>query len=456
MGRSAYQRIRAAHLDAVQAALDDHVGRLDWPAEQIRQHRDLRLRSLLAYARERSAFYSERLRGVDVAAVTAADLVSIPMLTKSEAQTHWDAIVTTPDLDRAAAERLLGEQTWFSYTADDHQVFSSGGSSGVRGVYVWDWQFFVTTACLAWRMQARAERRREPMPRALLAVLTAGVPPHASTPLFDVPTVAGMDTVVIEAGAPFDEVLAAVQEHDPTHLVGYASVIGRLARATLAGDLRVRPSRVSTNSEPLLPEDRDAIVDAWHAPLHNLWGSTEIGVQAVGCGQGQGLHICEDEVILERVDGDGLPVAPDEPAVRTLATGLSNRTFPFIRYDLGDQITMMPEPCACGSAFARVADISGRRDDDFVYGSQSVPASVFRHVLGTDPRVAEYQVLQTEGGADVLVIAGADVSSLAPALVAAMQRHGVADPAIRIRAVDTLGRHATSGKLKRFVPLASR
>ena len=101
------------------------------------------------------------------------------------------------------------------------------------------------------------------VPNPRLAVLTAGVPPHASTPLFDVPTVAGMDTVVIEAGAPFDEVLAAVERNAPTHLVGYASVIGRLARASLAGDLRIRPVRVSTNSEPLLPEDREAIVNAW-------------------------------------------------------------------------------------------------------------------------------------------------------------------------------------------------
>ena len=118
------------------------------------------------------------------------------------------------------AERVLTEQTWFSYTRHDQQVFSSGGSSGVRGVYVWDWQFFVTAACMAWRMQARDERRHEPAPNARLAVLTAGVPPHASTPLFDVPTVAGMDTVVIEAGAPFDEVLAAVElrPHPPRRL----------------------------------------------------------------------------------------------------------------------------------------------------------------------------------------------------------------------------------------------
>jgi phenylacetate-coenzyme A ligase PaaK-like adenylate-forming protein len=205
-----------------------------------------------------------------------------------------------------------------------------------------------------------------------------------------------------------------------------------------------------------LPEDRDAIVDAWHAPLHNLWGSTELGVQAVGCGQGSGLHVCEDEVILERVDATGAPVAPDEPAVRTLATGLSNRTFPFIRYDLGDDIAMLPNPCACGSAFTRVADISGRHDDDFVYGSHTVPASAFRHVLGTDRRIVEYQVVQTVAGADVLVVATSDVQSLTAALVAAMQRHGVAQPSIRMRSVETLGRNQASGKLKRFVPLQAR
>ena len=452
MSTSAYDRLRAAHLGAVQGALDDHVNRLDWSAERIREHRDSRLRSLLGYARERSTFYRDRLRGVDVDAVTVADLGSIPMLTKAEAQGDWDAIVTTPGLDRTGAERILFEQDWFSYTPGNQQVFSSGGSSGVRGVYVWDWDFFITAACLAWRVQARAERGGA-VPNPRLAVLTAGVPPHASTPLFAVPTSRGMDIAVIEAGAPFDDVLAAVAAYDPTHLVGYPSVIGRLARAALAGDLGIRPVRVSTNSEPLLPEDRDAIVGAWHCPVHNLWGSTELGVQAVGCGHGSGLHICEDEVILERVDASGGPVPDDEPAARTLATGLSNRTFPFIRYDLGDEITMLQEPCACGSAFARVADVSGRHDDDFTYGPNTVPASAFRHVLGTDPRIVEYQVRQTERGADVLVVADSDVRALGAALVEAMQRYGVAHPTVRVRGVETIDRNAASGKLKRFVRL---
>jgi phenylacetate-coenzyme A ligase PaaK-like adenylate-forming protein len=443
--RSDYDRVRAAHLAAVSAALEDHVGRLDWSRTQIERHRDNRLRSLLAYARERSPFHQRRLHGIE-------DLASAPIMTKQQAQEHWDSVITVPDLDRAGAERILAEQQWFSYTAHDQQIFSSGGSSGVRGVYVWDWPFFISAACLAWRMQARDELHAPAMD-SRLAVLTAAVAPHASTPLFDVPTVAGMQTTVIEAGAPFEQVLANMAAVAPTHLVGYATVIGRLARATLAGELAIRPRRVSTNSEPLLPEDREAIRQAWGATIHNLWGSTEIGVQAVGCGQGEGLHVCEDEVILERVDADGVPVSPDEPAVRTLATGLANRTFPFIRYDLGDEITFLPGPCPCGSAFVRVADVAGRRDDDFSYGAITVPASAFRYVLGTDPRVTEYQVTQTATGAEILVVGTPDIAALSGAVAAAVQRYGLPHPQINVAVVEQLQRHQSTGKLTRFVPL---
>ena len=372
-------------------------------------------------------------------------------MTKQDAQDDWDDIVTDRGLSRQRVERILAEQQWFSYTPDDYQVFSSGGSSGVRGVYVWDWHFYVSAACLAWRTQARAERQQPSGSQMRLAVLEAGMPPHASTPLFDVPTSQGMDTVVIPAGAPFEEVLTAVASAQPTHLVGYPSVIGRLARAVLAGELECRPVRVSTNSEPLLDEDRQAIAEAWHVPVHNLWGSTEIGVQAVGCAVGAGLHVCEDEVVLERVDENGVPVGRDEPAVRTLATGLANRTFPFIRYDLGDEVTWLPGPCECGSAFARVADIGGRRDDDFRYGPTTVPASAFRHVLGTDPRISEYQVTQTVTGADILTVGSPDVAALTTALVAALRRYGLPEPTVEIRVVDRIPRHQASGKLKRFI-----
>lgn len=434
--------------------MDDHIARLDWPRERIDRHREQRLRMLLGYARERSPFHARRLGELDTSRATVADLAAVPVMTKAEAQDCWDDIVTARDLTRDRAESVLAQQEWYSYTPDDYQVFSSGGSSGVRGVYIWDWQYFVSVACLAWRMQARAERREPPPGPTRLAVLEAGMPPHASTPLFDVPTAAGMETTVIAAGAPFDEVQAAVAAARPTHLVGYPSVIGRLARATLAGDLQCRPVRVSTNSEPLLIEDRQAIADAWDVPVHNLWGSTEIGVQAVGCSVGEGLHICEDEVVLERVDENGVPVGPDEPAARTLATGLANLTFPFIRYDLGDDVALLPDACECGSAFARVADIGGRRDDDFRYGSIAVPAITFRHVLGTDPRISEYQVRQTIAGADILTVGHPDVDALTVSVVAALRRCGLPEPTVEVQVVDRIPRHQASGKLKRFIGLS--
>ena len=118
----------------------------------------------------------------------------------------------------------------------------------------------------------------------------------------------------------------------------------------------------------------------------------------------RGCTCARTRSFFERVDENGVPVSADEPAERTLATGLANRTFPFIRYDLGDQVEWLSGPCACGGKFARLAEIGGRRDDDFRYGTTTVPASAFRHMLGTEPRVSEYQVTQTVAGAEILTV----------------------------------------------------
>ncbi len=156
--KAAYEQLRAAHLNAVRASLEDHVARLDWPQQRIENYRTAKLRSLLGFARERSPFHAARMADIDPTTATVEDLARLPPMVKQEAQENWDTIITIPDVDRAGAERVLAQQRWFSYTPGQLQVFSSGGSSGVRGVYVWDWEQFVTLACLAWRWQVRAER----------------------------------------------------------------------------------------------------------------------------------------------------------------------------------------------------------------------------------------------------------------------------------------------------------
>ena len=102
----------------------------------------------------------------------------------------------------------------------------------------------------------------------------------------------------------------------------------------------------------------------------------------------------------------------------------------------------------------RVADIAGRRDDDFRYGDCMVPASAFRYVLGTDPRISEYQVRQTANGADVLVVGSPDVPSVVAALVSSVRPFGLTHAEISVGVVDRIARHASTGKLRRFIPLA--
>jgi phenylacetate-CoA ligase len=47
-----------------------------------------------------------------------------------------------------------------------------------------------------------------------------------------------------------------------------------------------RPRRIITTSEPLLPEVRRAVGEAFCAPVANMYGTSEAGPVGVGCFRG--------------------------------------------------------------------------------------------------------------------------------------------------------------------------
>jgi phenylacetate-CoA ligase len=94
----------------VRASLEDHLARLEWPRQRIERYQTERLRSLLGFARERSPFHAARMDDIEPSTATVEDLARLPPMVKQEAQDEWDAIITTPDIDRAGAERVLAEQ----------------------------------------------------------------------------------------------------------------------------------------------------------------------------------------------------------------------------------------------------------------------------------------------------------------------------------------------------------
>jgi phenylacetate-coenzyme A ligase PaaK-like adenylate-forming protein len=450
-------QVRRAHVEAVRAAMPEHQRRLAWSRAEIEQEQTRALRALLRHAQSHSAFYRDRLDWLDVDAVTPGELASLPVTTKSDLMARWDDVVTVPSLRRAQLEEFIAGQSELDYHADRYQVFESGGSSGVRGIYVWDWEFFVSAASLAFRYEIRDSRiRGTGAGRDLLrGVVTSGVPPHAATPLFSVDIDPPMQTAVFPVSRPLSETVQAMNELQPTHLIGYSSVVGDLAAEAADGRLRITPVRVATNSEPLLPETRALIERVWHVPVNNAWGSTEVGMHAAECDEGRGLHVHEDAVVIERVDDHDRPVADNERAARVLLTSLTNVTFPFIRYELDDIVTFATGACTCGSAFRLLAGIEGRSLDAFSYGSIHVAPVVFGRPLASDVRIAEYQVRQTAAGAEIDVVAdpAVDCEALAQRIRDGLVEAGLREPFVRVSRVDALARNPVTGKLKRFVPL---
>ena len=214
----------------------------------------------------------------------------------------------------------------------------------------------------------------------------------------------------------------------------------------------MRPSRVTTYAEPLVPEARAAIEAAWGVPVENVWATSEGGGIGRPCRAGR-THLAEDLAIVEAVDAAVNPVPAGTRSAKVFLTNLYNHTLPLIRFEITDEVVVRDEPCECGSGHRWVEDVQGRLDDTFHYGGVAVHPLVFRSPLGRR-EIVEYQVRQTFAGADVDVRAagGFDEAALAAKLADSLRTLGVAEPVVRVRSVEFIERSPV-GKLKRFVPL---
>jgi phenylacetate-CoA ligase len=74
------------------------------------------------------------------------------------------------------------------------------------------------------------------------------------------------------------------------------------------------------------------------------------------------------------------------------------------------------------------------------------------------PNVREFQVRQTEHGADVLAVIDGDLdlAALAAEAEGGLRQAGLSAPLVAIRPVAALDRDPLTGKLRRFVPLGTR
>ncbi len=447
--------LRSRHTAEALTRAPAMIERLSWDAERLAAHRTQALRELVSHAATHSPWHRKRLAGVDVGALEVSSLAELPVMRKPEVMAHFDDVVTDRRLRLTEVEAALADPEG-SYLFDRYTAVASGGSSGRRGVFVYDWEGWPVFWLSLFRglMRERADDPTLADRTLTMGFVFAAHASHVSSAVARTFADPALVTLRFPVTLPVHQIVAGLNEAQPDILAGYPSILHVLADEATAGRLRIAPRRVFSGGEPLLPEIRAAVHGVWPVPLTNWWASSEAGCSMLPCRLGTS-HLAEDLGIYEPVDALGHPVPPGERAAKIYVTNLFNRAMPLIRWEITDEITILAEPCPCGAPTPAVADVQGRLDDAFAYADVSVHPHVFRSALGRLPEILEYQVRQTARGAQVVVVCSGnpDLDALRREIESHISKAGVPAPEVAITTAPTLDRLAQTGKLSRFIPL---
>ena len=382
------------------------VWRARWasrPAIDARQRR--RLADTLAFARRQSRFYERH--HADVPEGTT-DLERYPPVTKPTLMEHFDDVVTDTAVTKAEVDAFVADESTIGRRfLDRYPVWTTAGTTGEPGVFLQDDASLTTVNVLPDRWTLPAMLGVEPLRRlatggvrgAEIAITGGHYAGAAGVEMMRQESAFLRERIrVFSPTRPIDDLGAALNRYRPTFLVGYATVLLELARASRAGRLDVEPAFVAPPAESRSEGGKATLRRAFGCPVRELYGATEFFPVAVECGHGN-LHANTDWVVVEPVDSEYEPVPAGEPSDTVLITNLVNRIQPLIRYDLGDSVTMYDEPCPCGSAFP-VIEVEGRQGDVLRFSTEEgreVPVFplALSGVVEAVPGVRRTQIVRT-------------------------------------------------------------
>ena len=444
--------------DRLRMLVGELLQRDGWSREQLVAYQRERLGELLAHAVSVSPYYREAL-GADP---VATPFERLPTLSKPVLMEQWDRIACDPRVRLAGVEaHAAGAQAGEPYLGE-HQVFSTSGASGLRGLFVYgarDW-----AALLAHTMRALARNGTRPGERAV----GIGAPPgvHMSPRLFAA-LQSGGGAPRLSALTPLDEMVAALNAFQPEVMLGYATVATLLASEQLAGRLNIAPSMLAFGSEPLTAEMRARIQEAWGIDPCEWYATTEASTIASSTPEHpRALEIFEDQYVVEVVDEDNQPVPPGTAGAKVLVTNLENRTLPLIRYELSDRVTESPDPNPAGRPYRHLAGIDGRTADTLTFpASGGGTVAVLPLRIGAPfarlTAVRQFQIVHERHRIEVRVVLDPHAPAGTPdevraALAGALDEAGAVPPRIDVTPVAELEREpGPAAKLKLVISRAA-
>jgi len=332
----------------------------------VSQLADLRCRDLIRHARAKSRFYAKRFQHLPVDAA----LTEHPSVSRAELMVQFDDWVTDPAIRLTDVNAFIADPGRCGEAfLGRYAVWTSSGTTGVPGVYVSDpdtlaiHEALLTTrtagssgASSLWQLMMGGGRL------ALIAAqdghfagMTTWERARRASPWLNDRSRAFPVTARIE------ELVAALNDWQPALLASYPSMLSVMADELEAGRLMIEPTALWSGGEELPPFERERLSQAFACPVHEEYAASECMNIAFSCSEGS-LHLHADWVILEPVDERGRILPPGQPSASTLLTNLANHVQPLIRYQLGDSITFLADPCECGCPLPRLR-VEGRKDD---------------------------------------------------------------------------------------------
>jgi phenylacetate-CoA ligase len=419
-----------------------------WPVERREARQRERLTDLVRHAVRHSAYYREALAEYD----PAVGAGSLPALSKATMTERFDELVCDRRLRRDALLRHVEQLRDDELYLGSYRVMTTSGSSGRKGLFVYDRAGWTTIAGQFLYFSTLAGTRPR-VPRLKLAAIGGGSPAHMSRRAARTLDVGLHRILSLPVTRPVAELVAALNAFDPDVLNVYPSMGVLLAEEQLAGRLRLSLRTMSTSSELRTPEAAARIEEAFGVRPFDLYATTE-GLWGGECERHEGPHLFEEDVIVENVADDGRAVPDGTPGARLLVTNLANRVQPLIRLEVSDAVTLSATTCGCGRTLRRLERVEGRAEDViWLPGADGRPVAVVPmqfSVVARDRDVVEFQVAQDGAGLVVLVVGRGAAPGLEERVRAGVAERlralGVANVEIDVRRRDALERSA-GGKL---------
>lgn len=441
-----------------------------YSADQIRAHRDERLRKLIEHAKSRTVLGAEKLAHIDTS--LPINLAQIRPTHKEELLERFedsivDGVPTLEEVKRHVAEHGAGTHL----CRGRFTVATTSGTTGRVGYFISEGRDFaeqngaLLARILRHRLVPREVMRFSFGRRYRMAMTIATGGAFITRLVADVRpllTSAFVDTRTFDIMASTERLVHQLNLFRPHYLHGYPTMVEALAHERLLGRLAIDPEFISLGSEPVSRRALASIARAFpRAQIAETYGATECVAIANQCSAGR-LHVNEDLAIVEPVDAMGRPVPVGVASDKVYLTNLVNRAQPLLRYELSDSITLLGDDCPCGSPMRSIR-VEGRADDTIFLADETGqfsahPPVPFEVVFLGVPGLRQYQLVhERQNQLVVRVVAepGADADEVARTTDRALRdylaRARLASQVqVGVELTDSLERTASGHKLRQI------